>query len=348
MCIFMQPFDTSTMKRLSIITSLILLIGCNSQTKFPEKMSADFKIEYHLDGGMENTNRTIVIKNGECLDEGRADGGPDYKFVWTHNDQTALENLYAELKKLNAFGLNYKKEGQVNDRGGEYVSYTIDGKTYEVNNSQSNFIENKDEEAFKKSIDLILKFVERFRPAFDEGSGAAVDSLQVKEVEIDSTIIENTQPEVRSKSSTNDLSQMDESLKIKNKGIPAKMPNDFKIKYEMSGGISGSYRNILIQYGSSTDEGKQNGESKYTRTWINKNLKDYENLYNGLYKLNVFTLEYASKGKVADRGGEKITFTINKKDFVVSDKDSDFMKNSDKAAFKKAIGLILAYAENGK
>jgi hypothetical protein len=33
---------------------------------------------------------------------------------------------------------------------------------------------------------------------------------------------------------------------------------------------------------------------------------------------------------------------------VVSDKDSDYLKTADKAAFKKAIGLILAYSENGK
>lgn len=128
-------------------------------------------------------------------------------------------------------------------------------------------------------------------------------------------------------------------------GIPPKMPNDFNIKYEMSSGISGEYRTILIQFGSCTDEGKKPGEAKYVVNWINKNLKEYENLYNELYKINAFTLKYTSKGDMANRGGESIQFTINKTVYIVSDKDNNYIKAGEKPAFIKAITLILTYVD---
>jgi hypothetical protein len=322
-----------------------LATTCGSNKKFPEKMPADFKVEYHLDGGMINMNRTIVLNNGECSDKGREDGGSDYAYTFTLGDVKELELLYTDLKKLNAFALQSKDQGQVNDRGGESVTYTINGKTYSVSNSQSNFIAKEDAAAFSSSLALIIGFAEKHRT-----TGSLKDSIHPQEENLteqkdSNRTQEMNQPVGGSNAPQTSLGMDDALLLEKNTGIPAKMPNDFKLTYEMSGGITGAYRTILLQYGSSTDEGKKNGESKYSKAFMNKNLKDFENLYKELYKINAFLLKYTSKGNGADRGGESIKFTINKKEFVVSDKDNNYIKSSDKAAFKKAVSLILTYVD---
>jgi hypothetical protein len=337
--------DSLFMKFAYLLLLIPMATTCGSNKKFPEKMPADFKVEYHLDGGMANMNRTIVLKNGECIDEGREDGGADYAYKFTLTDTKELESLYADLKKLNAFALESKDQGTINDRGGESVTYTLNGKTYSVNNSQSHFIAKEHAEAFGSSLALIIGFAQKYRT-----TGLLEESMNPEDKNltenIDTTSTQEMSPPVVGSNAPQTSLGSDEALLVeKNTGIPAKMPNDFKLKYEMSGGITGAYRTILLQYGSSTDEGKNAGESKYSKAFMNKSLKDFENLYNDLYKINAFLLKYTSKGNVADRGGESIKFTINKKEFVVSDKDNNFIKSSDKAAFKKAVALILGYVD---
>lgn len=344
----MQPFDIKKQMKLFYLFLLIpFTTACGSNKRFPEKMPADFKIEYHLDGGMINMNRTIILQNGVCSDKGRADDGPDYEHTFTITDITELEGLYADLKKLNAFSIKYKSKGEVMDRGGESIRFTINGKDYNVDNSQSNFISKEDGPAFSKAIGLIIAFAEKHRePAITKGSGYSDPEKLDENKDIDSAIV--NKPTVEGGLNQDNIVSDEALLLEKNTGIPPKMPNDFKLTYEMSAGISGGYRKILLQYGSSTDEGKNAGEAKFSKTWINKDLKDFEGLYNDLYKINAFLLKYTTKGTVADRGGEMVKFTINKKEFVVSDKDSDYIKSSDKAAFKKTIGLILAYVDTHK
>jgi hypothetical protein len=328
------------MNKLAFIASLFLLIGCSGQ-KFPEKMPDDFKVEYHLDGGMVNMNRTIILQKGECTDKGRPDDGEDYNYQVTVDKTEDLEKLYAELKKINAFSLKSRDGGEVMDRGGEYIIYTINGKTYKVDDHQSMFIVKKDAEAFNQSLNFIISFAEMHRePELVKGSEKSENNSAPGDQ--GGSTNENEKGSVGQESIA-----ADEDI-IKDKNIPTKMPEDFKIKYEMAGGISGSYRIINLQYGTSTDENKPTGGSKTNQSWINKSLKNFEGLYNELYKLNAFSLKYTTKGTVNDRGGEKLTFTINKKDYVVSDKDSDYLNSADKTAFKKSIALILEYVENSK
>jgi hypothetical protein len=329
------------MKKYSLIASLFLLIGCTGQ-KFPEKMPDDFEVEYHLDGGMANMNRTIVLQKGESTDKGRPDDGEDYNYKITITNPDDLQKLYSDLRKLNAFTLKSRDGGQIADRGGESVRYTINGKTYNVSDSQSKFIEKKDAEAFTSSILLILNFAEMHREPAVVNQEEKKDSLSNSKDEPDMGM---DQP---SMGSGNQDAVMSDEVMLINKDIPTKMPEDFKIKYETGGGISGAYRIINLQYGSSNDENKPAGGTKTNKTWINKNIKNFEALYADLYKLNAFTLKYSTKGNVADRDGEKLSFTINKKEYVVSDKGSDFINSSDKTVFKKAITLILAYVEDSK
>lgn len=330
---------------LSLFIALTNSCSFNKNKSIPNKMPADFKIEYHYDGGMTNEHRNITLQMGECADEGRYNED-DFEYKFTITDTNELVDLYNNLKKLNAFNLKYKDRGHVDDRGGASIRYRINGKDYKVSDSQSNFIDKADADAFNKSIELIVWFAESHRKPkmaesspTEEGSGIVIEKTDTTETVV---VYKNDIPESKqddNMSKTRAL-ELDEYT-----GISAKMPNDFKIKYEMSGGIAGEYRTITIQFGSSTDEGKKSGESKYSKSWINKDLKEYEILYNALYKLNAFTLKYTTNDKVADRGGESIKFTISKKEYVVSDKDNNYLKPGDKPAFKKAVALILAYSD---
>src|SRR5690349_6078322 len=150
------------MKKFSLVAFLCLLLSCAGQ-KFPEKMPDDFKIEYHLDGGKVNVNRTIVLQKGECYDKGRNDKGEDFEYEVDIDKPEDLEKLYIDLKRLNAFALKSNNQGEVMDRGGESIKYTVNGKTYEVSNSQNMFIDKKDLEAFNASLNAILSFADMHR-----------------------------------------------------------------------------------------------------------------------------------------------------------------------------------------
>jgi len=333
------------MKKLIYLLSIVLLFSCKSQ-QIPATMPSDFKIEYHKDGGMINQHRTILLQKGECYDKGRAEGEIDFEYEVDIDKIEDLENLYIELKRLNAFELKSKNMGEVMDRGGESVSYTINGKTYEVSNSQNKFIEKQDAENFNKSISLITSFAHLHRePAMVKNDETPKDSLSApgSPEQGDNKIQDGM---VGGVAGSDEM--MSQDIIIRDKSIPAKMPDDFKLKYEQGGGITGSFRVINLQFGTSTDENKPAGGGKTNKSWINKNIKNYEALYAELYKLNTFSLKYTTKGNTADRGGEKLTFTVNKKEYIVSDKDNDFISSTDKNAFKKSITLILDYVENSK
>ena len=317
------------MRALLFLLPMLLNTSCGLNRKFPEKIPADFQIVYHLDGGMRNVNRTITLQMGECSDAGRSETDGDYNYTWNIADIQELQNLYQELRKLGAFSIRSTQRGKVYDRGGERVQYTINRKSYDVNDSQSHFISEKDGPNFNAAIELIVSFAQNHRPAITNkiASSSNADTITTEHPDIQNN-------------SDNSMSNT--------KGIPAKMPGDFKIEYEMNGGFAGTYRFITLQFGSCNDRNKAVGAAETKKNWINKDLKKFEELYNQLYKLNAFTLQYTTKGQVADRGGESLKFTIDKKEYTVSDLNSDYIKSSDKQAFKNAIQLVLTYADSGK
>ncbi len=319
------------------ISATLVFQSCN-QVSFPEKAPADFKIQYTLSDGNVEDDRTIIIQMGECSDKGRHKG-ENFLFTWNQTDLNELQNLYTELKKIHAFTLESKDVASSDNRRIENIRYVLNKKDYTVGEDKSKVVKLEYERNFHLSIELITKFSESHRmaiePTAEKDSNLAPTDM--------GTHVANT-PMIVKKSSDN-MGESDESVTNQSTTIPAKMSKDFKIMYEMSGGISGTYRNLLIQFGSCTDEGKRSGEAKYSNTWINKDIKEYEELYNQLYKIDAFTLSYTTKETVNDRGGERIMFTINKTQYQVSDKDNDYIKPGDKNAFKKAVGFILAFAD---
>lgn len=124
----------------------------------PAVMPSDFSVQYHYDGGMRNVNRTIHITVTGGSDEGRPDQGKDYKHAWTKPSTADLTKLYSALRKISAFTLQSSDKGHVHDRGGESITYVLNGKTFSVSDAQSNFILAKDRAAFEESIKLILEY----------------------------------------------------------------------------------------------------------------------------------------------------------------------------------------------
>ncbi len=420
------------MKFIPLIFLAILANTCNS-TRFPEKMPDDFKIEYHLDGGMINTSRTITLQKGKCSDHGRDEGVP-YEYEWENKDIPALEVLYNDLKMLNAFTLKSKNAGHVDDRGGESIQFTMNGKDYEVSDSQSNFITKKDAPAFNKAIELILAYTSSHRvmkayssddfpekmpddftieyqyaggedgrtlfltkvncsdqgvfnktgfeyswkntslPEFEnlytELRKLNAFGLQTEEYANEGDKVEESiQYTINGKTyavsnrgnrfiTKQDLPAFNESVKLiadyalvhsrtstnSTSAFPEKMPADFKIEYEWAAGMTGDNQTIVLQLGDCRDEGNKINEDAHSFRWVNKDKPGFENLYNELNKLNAFIIKYTEKEKVYDRGGESLRFTIDGKVYMVSNSGKCFIDQADQAAFKKAVGLVLTYA----
>ena len=306
------------MKNVFLFGLSIVLISCSS-SRFPNTVPADFKIEYNHGGGKINMNRHIIIQKGECMDEGREAEGKDYKYVWQLTDSFELQNLYTSLKDLKVFTIPSKNEGQVMDRGGEKMSFTVNGKTYLVDNSGSNFISKKDGPAFDEAVKKITSYAGKNR----------TDNLLEEKV----TIVINTD--------TAKVENADNTTEF-----PKEMPADFRIRYNMGAGFTGFYRVINIHAGECTEEGKdQNG--RYNRTF-NVNQSDLKKLYSALYMKNAFIIRYQEKGMVYDRGGVELTFTLNSKDYVVSNKDNMFVIEKDLERFNSVAQLIEDFADKFK
>ena len=124
-------------------------------------MPDDFKIEYHLDGGMVDEYRNITLQKIACNDEGKEDGGKKYSYQWTNKSIEDFENLYSELYKLNTFTIPYTSGESPSDRGGETLRFTINNNEYKVYNSQGDFINQENVPIFNKSVELILGFANK-------------------------------------------------------------------------------------------------------------------------------------------------------------------------------------------
>lgn len=302
----------------SLFTLFMLSCGVNN---IPTRMPPDFRIEYSLDGGLLNEHRNVVLRVGECKDEGRKNDS-DFAETYIITDKNDMESLYVALKNIHAFTLKFRTENEVYDRGGESIKYTINGKTYEVRNSGSDFIDKKDAGAFGKSVFLILDFMDSFK---DKYLPAPVSIDTVKVEPEDSTIIENPQEQV------------------------SQLPDDFTIQYDYEAGMTGDHQTIVLTLGDCSMEGNKIGESFQSKKWKNNDKRGFEQLYLDLKKLNAFNLKYTEKGQVYDRGGENLIFTMNGKKLTVKNMGNCFIDSKHADAFKKAVKLVLDFAsKSGK
>lgn len=122
---------------------------------------SDFTIQYDYEAGMTGDHQTIILKLGPCSDEGNKIGEEHHSRKWNNTDKNGFSVLYQDLKKLNAFQLKYTEKGQVYDRGGENLTFTMNNKKYKVFNSGNCFINPKDADTFKKVVKLILDYASK-------------------------------------------------------------------------------------------------------------------------------------------------------------------------------------------
>ena len=114
------------------ISSIFLfsIVGCKSKP-LPDKMPADFKIEFNYDDKESDKHQSITLQLGQCIDEGRYKG-EDFNYNFTISDAKDLEELYSNLKKINAFTIKIIDEGKIDSEPSISVHYVINGKDYNV------------------------------------------------------------------------------------------------------------------------------------------------------------------------------------------------------------------------
>jgi hypothetical protein len=112
---------------------------------------------------MRPVYRDIEISAEGGFDKGKTDNGTEYNYKWNKKQASGLQELYTSLRDMNAFIIPYKSETGVMDRGGDCVTYRINGLDYLVSNENSNFIADKDQVLYKKSTAAINRYALKFR-----------------------------------------------------------------------------------------------------------------------------------------------------------------------------------------
>lgn len=149
--------DRNDTVKVETIDSTIIENNVEPASELPK----DFTIQYEYEAGMTGDHQTILLKLGNCSIEGNKLGESFQSKKWKNTDATGFEQLYLDLKKLNAFSLSYTEKGQVYDRGGENLLFTMNGTKKQVKNAGNCFIDSKDADAFKKAVKLILDYASR-------------------------------------------------------------------------------------------------------------------------------------------------------------------------------------------
>lgn len=125
--------------------------------------------------------------------------------------------------------------------------------------------------------------------------------------------------------------------------VPKSMPDDFSVNYSFIGGMSPTYKTIVLKVGESSCKFRMNFDDAATEYTFQLKKEELTWLYNELRMLRAFSLN-SKKVKVYDRGGESIRYTINSKNYNVSNSGMDFIIAAHSKAFAKSVLLITSMA----
>ncbi|MGZ3899601.1 MAG: hypothetical protein ACXVNM_06195 [Bacteroidia bacterium] len=136
-------------KSLLFILLTLLIATCKpGKPVLPLNRPSDFKLDYHLDGGMSDYSVAILIHSDSCDYKKRQEGKVVDKSI-----KLTLEdlNLIYDLLKKNEFDKmeSLQDKAIVYDRGGESVTVKWDNKSITVSNAQNNFVKEKWYEKWK-------------------------------------------------------------------------------------------------------------------------------------------------------------------------------------------------------
>lgn len=108
-------------------------------------------------------------------------------------------------------------------------------------------------------------------------------------------------------------------------GLPAEKPLDLKIEYRVDGGMSDYKVNILVHHDSCTYYKRENGQIMNKVFVLSSD--ETNSIYNLLKKNNFDNISFnQEKGTVYDRGGITVSVSCDKKSIIVSDAQSNFVK----------------------
>jgi hypothetical protein len=128
-------------------------------------------------------------------------------------------------------------------------------------------------------------------------------------------------------------------------GIPSKMPDDFCVHYFSHIGYNSHYKEIQLKLGECKAVLEPGEElTSFTFTLATDELAT---MYSALRTLKAFTLK-SKPAKFADRGGERIDYTILGKHYVVSNYGASFVIKSHLEHFIDCVDLITATADRYK
>ena len=144
----------------SCCVALGLLLSCKSTSDSVDDQEssqfspATFEISYYNGGGMLPMSENVLISSNESHWK-YFRYGKEILVNWDTSPEE-LKELYGFLKKHNYSKIVSKSEGEVFDRGGLRVTIKNGEETIEIDNSGSNFIEEKwsaDYKAIKQHLD---------------------------------------------------------------------------------------------------------------------------------------------------------------------------------------------------
>lgn len=130
-------------KTLYLLLVLLFFNACGNQNPtLSETRPASLKIDYYLDGGMNDYSVEINVFGDSCHYRKRNEGKVNEKTFKLSAGE--LDQLYSLLKKNEFDKIKYKSEkGTVYDRGGISINVSWDKHQLRVSDAQSDFVEEK-------------------------------------------------------------------------------------------------------------------------------------------------------------------------------------------------------------
>jgi hypothetical protein len=137
----------------------IFLMSCGQKNNdLPASRPHDLKVNYHLDGGMNDYSVNIEVKGDSCHFRKRKDGTiTEKRFKLLPSGQDSLYRILT----MNKFDkIHYQTEKEiVHDRGGITVTVAWQNESISVSDAQSSFVSDKWYEEWKavcEGIDAMI------------------------------------------------------------------------------------------------------------------------------------------------------------------------------------------------
>jgi hypothetical protein len=165
--------------------------GCQTKvsTNIPKKRPDDLQLDCFVGGGMAPESQRYTIYKDSAVFETYFQGIRNrWKF---EPDQVELDALWKTVLDNDFTSIKTRNEGQVHDRGGVNIDISFGAQHYGINDSGSDFVEEKDQPKFSAVYEAITRFVvdglkkQEFLQHFILRLGMASDSVESLGIQVD-------------------------------------------------------------------------------------------------------------------------------------------------------------------